>query len=158
MPRFAQIFFALLISVVLAACEPWPRDPEHTTEMIQQGGALRIGVIHDPPWIDVRDGKPEGVEAELLREFAAKLGARAEWHVFGVHEGFKALENDEVDLLAGGLVEGMPYTKVGYTRPYRETRDENGKLHRHVFAVRQGENRFLVTLEKFLAETEGVPK
>lgn len=155
MLRFAPLLPALVICFALAACEPWPRDPEHTTEMILQSGELRIGVIHDPPWIDVRNGEPEGRETELLRDFAGRLDATPQWQVFGVHEGFKALENDEVDLLAGGLVQGMPYKQVGYTRPYRVTRTENGRLQKHVLAVRQGENRFLVTLERFLVDREG---
>lgn len=158
MPRFMQIIFALSIALALGACEPWPRDPEHTTEMTVQSGELRVGVIHSPPWTDIRQGEPQGREADLLRKFANELGVTPQWRVFGVHEGFKALEKHEIDLLAGGLVQGMPYKKVTYTRPFAETRDENGKLHKHVLAVRKGENRFLVTLEKFLAEREGIVK
>lgn len=154
LPRLGLLLLALAIA--LTGCEPWPRDPEHTTEMVLQEGKLRIGIIHDPPWVDVKEGAPSGREVELLQEFAKRLGATPEWQVLGVHEGFKALENHEIDLLAGGLVHGMPYGNVGYTRPYRETRNDDGEVRMHVFAIRQGENRFLVALEKFLKEREGI--
>ena len=41
-------------------------------------------------------------------------------------------------------------THAGLTRPYAESRDERGKLHKHVMLVPMGENAFLLELDKFL--------
>lgn len=54
---------------MLAACQ-YPRDPEDTLDYVQ-GDTLRVGVIDDPPWVDLSGKHPSGVEPELLREFAA---------------------------------------------------------------------------------------
>lgn len=158
MRRFVHLSFALLIAVALSACEPWPRDPENTTELVLESGTLRVGVIHNPPWTDTREGKLQGREIQLVEDFAESLDATPDWQAFGMHDGFRAIEHGEIDLLIGGLIEATPYKKAGYTRPYEISRTEDGHKLKHVLAVHSGENRFLVRLEQFLAQREAVPK
>lgn len=158
MLRFVQLLFVLVGVAALGACEPWPRDSNNTTEMVLETGTLRVGVIHNPPWTDTNNDKPDGHEIQIVEAFAQSLGVEPEWQSFGTHDGFKALERGELDLLAGGLVKATPYKSAGFTRPYENSRSEDGRTLKHVLAVRRGENRFLVILEQFLKQREGVPE
>lgn len=126
--------------------------------MILETGRLRVGVIHNPPWTDARQGRPRGREIELVETFANSLNAEPQWQVFGMDEAFKALEQGEIDLLAGGLLDSTPYTAAGFTRPYEISRSKDGRAQKHVLAVHRGENRLLVDLEKFLRQREGLPQ
>lgn len=153
MPRLVFTLVALL--PVLAGCEQYPQDPLDTMEMVKESETLRVGVLHNPPWTDVCNSHYRGREVALLQVFAAELGAKPEWRAFGMHAGFHALESGEIDVLIGGLVKSTPYTNAGFTRPYSTSRSDDGKQLEHVIAVRRGENRFLVTLERFLGAQSG---
>lgn len=148
-PRWFSLLLGLLAGA--AACD-WPRDPEGTLDHVR-GGALRVGVIHQPPWViaDPDGGPPRGREVELTVELARRLGAEPRWQVGGETRLMQALKKFELDLVIGGLTSESPYRdEVGFTRPYRS--DADGE---HVFAAPPGENGWISTLERFLGEPEG---
>jgi polar amino acid transport system substrate-binding protein len=150
----------MLLAVCLAAGCGLPRDPEGTTDRVRNG-VLRVGVMHDPPHVEIGGDPPEfsGVEVEFVQQFAAELDAKVEWQIAGESELMKALQNYELDLVVGGLTESSAWHKhVGFTRPYRKepasSRSRSDSLWkkeiRHVVAVPPGENAWLLTLERFL--------
>lgn len=143
-----KFIFNLLCCVLLAGCDAFPKDPEKTLSRIQESGRLTIGLVHNPPWVAIGAGK--GVEEKLVSGFARSLAVKPHWQVVDARQGFAMLDRGELDILIGGFLQSTPYKKAGYTRPYLITK--NDKPHRHVIAVRRGENRFLVTLEKFLEQ------
>lgn len=109
----------LLALALLTACD-LPHDPEGTLASVA-GGELLVGVAECPPWVVRRGDEAAGVEADLVRAFAAELGAEVEWVWGGVDEHLGALERFELDLVAAGLEGGSPWSKrVGFTRPYLE--------------------------------------
>jgi polar amino acid transport system substrate-binding protein len=60
---------ALAIAGAVAGCD-FPADPEGTLDRVS-GGTMRVGVIEDPPWVILEDGRePAGMEPELVRQFA----------------------------------------------------------------------------------------
>lgn len=62
-----------------------------------------------------------------------------------------ALERGTLDVVVGGFLDSTPWQEhAAVTRPYRETRSEQGEAERHVLLTPMGENRFLMTLETFL--------
>src|SRR5690606_37034924 len=142
----------LLLAGLLGACDEIPRDPERTLEKVLQRGELRVGLIHAPPHVDGRVSPPRGKEIDLLRDFADQLGVAPRWQVLPLDDAFEALRAGDIDVLAGGLVSASPYASyVAFTRPYSVTPPSfNDEPEQHVLAVRKGENRLLVTLEKFL--------
>ena len=75
-------------ALVLANCD-FPADPEGTLDGVQ-GGVLRVGLVHSPPWVDTDGSEFGGVEVELIRDFADELGAEIEW-----------TEGTESELIAG---------------------------------------------------------
>ena len=105
-------------AVSTAACGI-PRDPEGTLARVQ-GGVVRVGVVHSPPWASLAaSGGAQGVEPHLVRALAAELGARVEWVPGGESELLAALEHRKLDLVIGGLSDASPWKpKLGLTRPY----------------------------------------
>jgi ABC-type amino acid transport substrate-binding protein len=145
LPSTVRTAVLVVVTSVLPAGCGVPRDPEGTLDRVR-GGTLRAGVSVREPWTRLHDGRPAGVEAALLREFADELGARVEWTVGSESELFAALERRELDVVVGGLTEDTPWRdRVGLTGRY---------LDRHVMAVPPGENGWLMCLERFLYARE----
>src|SRR5690606_3372167 len=129
-----------------------PLDTERTLERVQ-GGTLRVGITHSPPWTDTSDAPPSGSEVDLTTDFAADLGAEIEWTLDSEARLIEDIHRGELDLVIGGFTDDTPWSgKAAVTAPYLETTDESGRTAKHVLITRPGENGFLVRLESFLAE------
>lgn len=137
--------FALLAS--LAACGDYPRDPDGTLERVR-GGTMRVGVIHDPPFVIAGGDAPRGREADLARSYARTLGARIAWRHAGAGTLMRQLEERRLDAVIGGHVADSPWAAhVSLSRPYR-IRDEGGRLVRRRVALPPGENAWQVAFER----------
>ena len=111
---------ALVVVVVLAACDI-PRDPESTLDRVTEG-TLRVGVSASDPWVVLGEGEPTGVEVEIVKRFAADLGAEIEWHEGTVDELAAALHVRELDLMIAGLTSTSKITsEATLTHPYLTT-------------------------------------
>ena len=130
-----------------------PTDPDGTLDRVR-GGVLRVGVTENPGFVELRGGgEPRGIEPELVREFAAALGADVEWVEGTERELVEGLREGELDAAAGGFRDDSPWQqKAGMTRPYGETVDEQGRTAKHVLLVPEGENAFLLELDAFLED------
>jgi membrane-bound lytic murein transglycosylase MltF len=83
--------------------------------------------------------------------FARQIGAQIEWTVSGEEAVMTALQNGDLDLVAGGLTSQSPWTTHGaVTRDYAETTGPDGKSVKLVMAVPLGENQMLTELERYL--------
>lgn len=135
--------------MALAACDRYPRDPEHTLADVQ-GQTLRVGVAPDPPFVRLAPGQtPQGPEAALVEAWARSLGARVLW-VEGAHDELMAdLEAFRLHAVVGGLGPDTPWkTRVGLSRPFHVRGD--GHLHARVLGVPPGENAWLMHFETFM--------
>jgi polar amino acid transport system substrate-binding protein len=111
----------VLAALLLAGCGI-PRDPESTLDRVR-GGTLRVGITESEPWTRLEAGQPGGVEVELVRRFAAELGAGVEWVDGSEADLVAALEVRELDLVIGGLTADTPWQrKAAITRSYATTR------------------------------------
>jgi polar amino acid transport system substrate-binding protein len=120
------LFPVLIVCACLAGCSDLPRDPQETSRHAQ-GGRLRVGLVEHPPWVIRTEGEPVGAEVELVRRFAAELGATPEWHWGGEQQHLEALEHYQLDLVVGGMTDETPWAKyVGLTSPYFEERIKVG--------------------------------
>lgn len=143
---------AAVLLLAASACGAPPADPSGTLDRVR-GGELRIGVSHSPPHTDVTGPQPQGPEAELVREFADRLGARIAWTEAGEEALTEQMRQGRLDLIIGGLSEKSPWTdRVALTKPYTEVTGADGTERALVLAAPLGENAFLVELETFLAE------
>ncbi|MDQ0870655.1 ABC-type amino acid transport substrate-binding protein [Arthrobacter sp. V1I9] len=149
----------LVVLLMLTGCAgTFPADPQGTLKKAQ-GGTLRVGASMNGDWVrisaetggQVRDSDVQGTEAELVRDFAAQLGAEVEWVAGSEQVLAEEIKHGGLDLVIGGLDDKTPWvTHAGITRPYVESRDGRGNLHKHVMLVPLGENAFLLELDKFL--------
>jgi len=113
---------ALTAVAALGACQ-FPSDPDGTLERVRDG-TMRVGVTESDPWVS-RAGPddPQGVEPELVRQFAARLNAEIAWVDGSEEELMGALKEGQLDLVVGGLTKKTPWKKeAALTRPYLRTR------------------------------------
>lgn len=131
----------------MAGCS-LPRDCAGTLEWIR-GGELRVGITTSQPWTHVDDAtaaEVDGLEVELLQEFARRQDARIRWHEDSEHQLFRALDKGEIDLVIGGITADTPYAHLaGLTQPFVKLGSDQ-----HVWAVRPGENALLLEVDRFL--------
>jgi polar amino acid transport system substrate-binding protein len=110
----------ILLAITLAACGV-PRDPEATLARVS-GGVMRVGVTDAPPWVELGDTAPDGIEVRLVEQFAEELDAEIEWVEGSEQELFGALKFKELDLVLGGLTTETPWSaEAGITHPYLTT-------------------------------------
>ena len=141
---------ALSVTVVLAGCTSMPQDPDGTLARIRATGMLRAGASPGGGLVRVNGDAVSGPETDLVEAFAGSLGARVEWRVSGEEDLVEAMEEGELDVIAGGLTDKSPWSdRVALTRPYDE-REQAGRQVGQVLAVPLGENALLFALESWL--------
>jgi ABC-type amino acid transport substrate-binding protein len=138
----------VLLTFALVGCG-LPLDPEKTSERIASTHELRVGFTDNGEWVDGAGAQPRGIEPELVRQFASRVGARVAW-VRGSEANLAySLKHHKLDLAIGGFDSKTPWSSAaGVSRPFAKTPD--GK--KHVMLAAPGENRFLLTLDSFLTE------
>jgi ABC-type amino acid transport substrate-binding protein len=138
----------VLLSLAAAACG-LPRDPEKTSERIASTHELRVGVTDNGSWADAQSAEPRGIEPDLVREFAGRIGARVLWTRGSETSLAQLLKHHGLDLAIGGFDAKTPWKSIaGVSQPFAETRDKK----KHVMLAVPGENRFVLTLDTFLTE------
>lgn len=144
---FPGLRTSIVLAVLLSCSCGMPRDPEGTSERIASTHELRVGVSENPPWTKATHSVPQGIEPDLIREFAARHGARVQWTRGSETPLVQSLERHELDLVVGGFDETTHWSATaGATLPFGK--DAEGK--KHVFLAAAGENRFILSLDRFL--------
>lgn len=115
-----KIISAALLAITLSACGI-PKDPEGTLEKVS-GAVLRVGVTDAPPWVEVTDAGPQGIEVGLVEAFARTIDAEIEWIEGSEAELAEAIYFREIDLMIGGLASTSTLaSEVTLTHPYVTT-------------------------------------
>ena len=144
----------VLLPLLTVACG-LPRDPEKTTDRLASTHELRVGVTDNRGWVDASPAEPSGVEPDLVRRFAQRIGAKVIWAKGSEASLAQQLEHHELDLAIGGFDAKTPWKSVaGVSQPFAKTADKK----KHVFLTAPGENQFILTLDRFLTEQMRVPK
>jgi polar amino acid transport system substrate-binding protein len=134
-----------MAAVGLAGCGS-PRDPGGSTQRIE-GGTLRVGVSENPPWVTRSGDGFAGLEPDLVRALAAQMHATPVWTEGPESRLAPALERGKLDLLIGGFTPKSPWAQtVAVTRDYTKVAGV-----KHVLLAPPGENRWLLTVDTFLA-------
>lgn len=136
---------AVLALLLSTGCQ-LPHDPLGTYLRVQKG-TLRVGITENTPFTHLDAQKqPGGVEVELLHQCAQQLDAQIEWIVDSESNLVELLHRGQLDLIIGGFARSTPWSEqVALTQPYVEWKGKQ-----RVMAVRQGENRWLLELDRFL--------
>ena len=136
------------ICLLTAACG-LPHDPDKTSQRIASTHELRVGVSDNPPWTDASHPEPSGIEPNLVRRFAASAGARVLWSEGSESALVKSLKDNDLDVVIGGFDAKTQWSSVaGATQPF--AKDSDGK--KHIFLAAPGENRFILSLDRFLTQ------
>lgn len=152
----ARLAVVGLLTLVLTGCGiAIPADPDGTLDRVE-GGELRVGVSHNPPWTNVAaEAEPTGVEPQLVRDFAVAHDAEVVWETGGEEHLMTLLDEGRIDMVVGGLTDSSPWTSHGaLTTSYAESTGPDGSTDKHVMAVRTGENAFMVALERYALAQE----
>lgn len=151
------VLAAFCAVVLLAGCGvTFPRDAQGVLDRAT-GGTLYVGVTANPPYTVVGpDGSVSGTEVELISAYAESIDAEVVWTAGAEHVLAGKMEQDELDLVIGGLTSSLPFTsKIALSRPYTSTTGPGGSQQKIVVGARPGENALLVSVERFLAEQTG---
>jgi len=118
---------ALALGLAFAGCDEYPKDAQGTIERVRAGERpLRVGWSPAEPWVRAgaagRDGDgPAGIEPDLVRDWAASVGARVEWVPGGEAQLVRALQRNAVDIAVAGFSDSAPWGgRTGQTQPYLE--------------------------------------
>lgn len=151
--RSAQLRLAGVLgaAALLSACSAIPADTIGTLDRAT-GGTLVVGVSEHAPWTEVSEtGEVSGSEADLIRSFAADIGAEVAWHPAPESILASRIAEDELDIVIGGFTDASPWADyMALTRPYATVDEEN-----MVMGLRLGENALMMALERHLAEEHG---
>lgn len=148
--RVRKIFILVLLSLV-SSCDSFPTDTYGTYEEIENGIFL-VGYTENPPWIYSTPEGPAGIEADIVKSFAASLDAEIKWIHKNEASLFRELEKHNLHLIVAGINSKSPWNShVGITSSYIEHEGQ-----KYVIAVPPGEHRFLLNLQQFLAQYEQV--
>ena len=144
----------LALTATLAGCGiSVPADPDGTLQDVS-GGELRVGVSADEGLADTSTDTPSGSLIDLVDGFAESIDAEIEWTVGSEETLVTMLEEDDLDLVVGGLTDQTPWAdRVGVTRGYTDIEGADDRAI--VMFVPLGENAFLSALERHLDEAVG---
>lgn len=137
-----SLIAAMMLVVLAGGCD-FPRDPERTTEHVLERGSIKVGLVGGDAVADAR---------ALAERVAGATSARAEI-IGGVAEDLlPRVENGELDLVVGRFAANSPWQgRVAFTQASTKE-DPNSDEPVVRAAVRNGENRWLMTVERAIRE------
>jgi membrane-bound lytic murein transglycosylase F len=100
-----KIVIVISFVLVLAGCQI-DSKPKSELDQIRARGVLRIGTLNNQLSYYIGPDGPSGLDYELAREFANQLGVKLEiTPIYRASALFPALENGEIDIVAGGQIQ-----------------------------------------------------
>jgi polar amino acid transport system substrate-binding protein len=92
-------------------------------ENIIERGTLKVAVSLFEPWtMQDEAGELSGFEIDVARNIAHEMGVTAEFIVYDWEDIIPALENGEIDVIAGGMaITPARALRISYSRPYSES-------------------------------------
>lgn len=109
------IFLCLLVAAPLAGAD--------VLEEILDRRVIRIGVAEFVPWtMRTKSGDLIGFEIDVARKLAADMGVRADIRVYDLNDIIPAVQQGEIDVIAGGLaITPRRALQVSFSRPLATT-------------------------------------
>lgn len=111
----------LAISGVVVYRLTRPPPPDLSLDRIHRAGEIVVGLDPSYPPFEVVDGKGQlaGMDVDLSREIARRLGVRARFVAIDFGSIFDALQVGKMDVILGGVSPDPDYQKtLRYTIPY----------------------------------------
>ena len=123
----------LLLSLVLSACSPFPKDPDGTTQRVTREGAFRVG--------QVSNGRPAASASQAFLDRVEKAtGARANIEMGSTEALLTRLEAGDLDLVVGEFIPSTPWKGRVHFMPELPRAGGPGERPVRAVAIRNGEN------------------
>ena len=86
---------------------------------VLERGTIRVGVSEFAPWtMRSANGELRGFEIDVARKIAADMGIEAEFKVYDWEDIIAAVQNGEIDVIAGGMaITPARALQVNFSRP-----------------------------------------
>ncbi|NDV02076.1 hypothetical protein [Pseudoroseicyclus tamaricis] len=135
---------AVLATSALAGCDSFPKDPDNTTEEVQERGAVRVGLVGG--------GESEAEERLLAEAIASEAGVTVEARTDTSEALMYLLEEGEIDLVIGEFADKTPWSeRAAFTiAPGIDSPPKDLPVLRA--AVPLGENRWLMLVSEAMRE------
>jgi hypothetical protein len=130
--------FALLL---LGACDALPRDPASTSTRIEHNRIFTVALA-DPA---LRSAPQVG---RLVEEIERRTNARAQWLSGSGEPLFQQLDEGKIDLIIGRFTADSPWATDVAFAPALSTSGTKDALTELKAAMRNGENRWIMTVER----------
>ncbi len=90
---------------------------------ILDAGTIRVGVAEFVPWtMKSKSGELIGFEIEIARKIASDMDVTVEFKVYEWEKIIPALQNDEIDVIAGGMaITPARALRVNFSQPLAES-------------------------------------
>jgi polar amino acid transport system substrate-binding protein len=72
---------------------------------------MRVGVIEQPPFASLANGKPSGVETQMVRALAEQMHSNVIWVPGSAPDLLDAVANDQLEIVIGGVSASTPWIK-----------------------------------------------
>ncbi|NYZ62407.1 ABC transporter substrate-binding protein [Luteimonas deserti] len=137
-----------LLVLLSCGCDPFPREAQGSAARARD--TLRVGLSHDPPYVDVATGDaPHGAEVRVIEAFAAARGAKIEWVTEGHEALMEALLDHRLHMVAGGHSARSPWDGVAWSRSVRIDAGPGHPVERR-WALPPGENAWQLEVDRYL--------
>jgi ABC-type amino acid transport substrate-binding protein len=124
-PRLFRRIVASILCLILAAwfTFDWYRtqpNNDGTWARVKQSGVLRVGMdVSYPPFSNLINDKPVGIDIDIANEIGRRLGVRVEIANLGYDSLYDALKTGQVDVLISALsIDPTKLDKTIYSYPY----------------------------------------
>lgn len=109
---------ALLLALALWPNIPWRNGQEGQLDRIKARGELRVSTISSPLIYSTGKDGPSGLDYELAKRFADYLGVKLVMSPHhNINDLFDALDSDDADMIAAGLIYNSERLKRARTGP-----------------------------------------
>lgn len=142
----------LALLLILFSCDI-PRDSKNSFKKAKQKGLI-VAYQENPPWAaTAADGAPEGVEVELIKDFARFNNFRIKWKTGLIEEIMSDLTNYKTNVAIGGIKKNSLWRKkAAFSVSWAITYGDKGEKEERVLAVSPGENKLLHKLDQFILQ------
>jgi len=144
-PRIATV---AVITLLLAACDRFPSDPEQSLENIRSRGTIRLGAPENIP--------PEA--SALLRRLERETGARTLRRSGEIEPLLQAVKDGDIDLVIAPFRKDTPSATANALSPPIRTDGSGDKAIEWRAALRNGENRWISLVEVNARQVAGRAK
>lgn len=130
-------FIASILLIILTGCN-YPKDPENSFDEANND-SLKVGIVNNPPYVIIENGKVSGTEIEILKNFANSNELNISFKEGSESILVKKLKNYTIHIIAGGFDKKTIWKKYTGTSTTYDSE--------HLFLIPKGENKLLQRLE-----------